>query len=120
MKYDWPFVRKALFFGLLLTGVDVFLVVSGLWREGGELWLVMLIGPVFLVCSCLLTFAYVLIARHRTSYLPEDWDELSFEEKHDFAEKRAVEEHKRLSLWLLRLNDSQRHPIKGDTSQREE
>lgn len=119
MKYEWAFVRKGLFFGLLLTGLDVFMVVSGLWREGGELWLVMLIGPIFLVSSCLLTFAYVLIAHHGTSYLPENWEELSFEEKHDFAEKRAREEHKRLSLWILRLNDPQRHHIKGDISQRE-
>ena len=119
MKYDWPLVRKILFVGFLLTGLDVFLVVSGLWREGGELWLVIVIGPFLLVCSCLMIFAYLLIARHGTSYLPEDWDELSFEEKHDFAEKRAIEQHKRLTLWLLRLNNSQWHHVKGDTSQRE-
>ena len=104
MKYNWPLVRKTFVVGLLLTGLDVFLVVSRLWLEGGELWLLMVIGPFLLVSSCLLAFAYLLLAHHSTSHLPEDWDQLSLEAKRAFAEERLEEKGNRFVLWLMRFD----------------
>lgn len=118
MKYHWSLIHRGFFVGLLLTGGGIFLTFYIGWDEATFMYLGL--GSFFLLCSVVLAFAYLLLARRGTSHLPEGWDELSLEEKHDFAERRAIEQNKRLTLWLLRWNDSRRHRVKGDTSEREE
>src|SRR5258708_38275663 len=114
MTYEWPFVRKTFLWGLAMTVVGVFLVIAIGWDEATLLWLG--IGSLFLVCSIMLALGYVILARHGTSHLPEDWETLSFEEKQEFARKRLREQKSRSSraaLWVMQMNDPQRQKVKG-------
>jgi hypothetical protein len=90
MKYDWPLIRKAFIMGLLLTGAGTFLVTYAGWNEGTLICLV--VGPFLLFCCLVLALFSGWMARSGASRLPEGWNNLSAEAKHDFAIKRAAEE----------------------------
>jgi hypothetical protein len=124
MKYDWPLIRKAFFMGLLLTGAGIFLVMYTGWNEATILCLV--VGPFLLLCCLVLALFSGWMARVGTSRLPEGWDNLSPEAKHDFAIKRALEESNKgnmgakVSLWLMRLNGTQRRHVEASIAERDE
>jgi hypothetical protein len=124
MKYDWPLIRKAFFIGLLLTGAGIFLVMYTGWNEATILCLV--VGPFLLFCCLVLALFSGWMARVGTSRLPEGWDHLSPEAKHDFAIKKAREESNKgnmgakVSLWLMRLNGTQRRHVEASIAERDE
>ena len=107
MKSNWPVVRKTFVIGLLLTGGGIVLLVYTGWNEATILCLGL--GPFFLVCSLVLALFYVWMARVGPSRLPEGWENLSPEAKHDVAEERAMAYDKGFTLRLLRLNDAHRN-----------
>ena len=104
MKPDWPSFRKAVLLGVLITGLDVSLLVSGFWPQDPALLLFLAAGPLLLVGSLLVGLLYILLPRlpHAPS-LPANWDTLPLEAQLDFAEQRFREQDRRVSLWLLRL-----------------
>ena len=124
MKYDWPLIRQAFFIGLLLTGAGIFLVMYTGWNEATLLCLV--VGPFLLFCCLVLTLFSGWMARSGASYLPEGWDNLSPEAKHDFAIKRAAEESDqgnrgaKMSLWLMRLYGKQRLHAEESIAERDD
>ena len=124
MKYDWPLIRKAFFMGLLLTGAGIFLVMYTGWNEATILCLV--VGPFLLFCCLVLTLFSGWMTRVGTSRLPEGWDNLSPEAKHDVTIKRAREESNkgnrgaRVSLWLMQLNSTQRRHVEAPIAERDD
>lgn len=121
MKYDWSLVRKTFFMGLLMTVAGIILVISSGWDEVTLICLG--IGPFILFCSLAVTLFYVWMARVGASRLPEDWDNLSPEAKHDFARKRLIEKNSRSSkamLWMMRVNDVQRRKVEEYLAERED
>ena len=110
--------------GFLLTGAGLFLVMYTGWNEATLLCLV--VGPFLLVCCLVLALFSGFMARSGASRLPEDWDTLSPEAKHDFARKRAAEESDqrsrgaKVSLWLLRLNGAQRRHVVAPDAEKDE
>lgn len=104
MKPDWPSFRKAVLLGVLITGLDVSLLVSGFWPQDPALLLFLAAGPLLLVGSLLVGLLYILLPRlPRSPSLPANWDTLPLEAQLDFAEQRLREQDRRVSLWLLRL-----------------
>lgn len=124
MKYDWPLIRKAFLMGLLLTGAGIFLVMYTGWNEATLICLV--VGPFFLFCCLALVLFSGSMARIGASRLPEGWDNLSPEAKHNVAIKRAREESNqgnrgaRVSLWLTRLNGVQRRHVEASMTERDD
>jgi hypothetical protein len=121
MTFDWPSIRKAFLIGLLLTGGGIFLVMYTGWNEATLLCLV--VGPLLLFGCLVLALFSRWMARSGASRLPEGWDNLSPEAKHDIAIKRAAEASEqgnmgaRVSLWLMRLSEAQRRNAKDSTKQ---
>ncbi|HEX6484989.1 MAG TPA: hypothetical protein VF043_39590 [Ktedonobacteraceae bacterium] len=124
MKYDWPLIRKAFVMGLLMTCAGIFLVMYTGWNEATILCLV--VGPFLLLCCLVLALFYRWMAHVGTSRLPDGWDHLSPEAKHDVTIKRAREESNkgnrgaRVSLWLMRLNSTQRRHVEAPIAERDD
>lgn len=124
MKYDWSSIRNGFLMGLLLTGIGIFSVRYIGWNEATLICLV--VGPLFLVCCLVLALFYGWMARVGTSRLPEGWDQLSPEAQYDLAIKRVREESSKgnmgakVSLWLMRLNDAQRHHVEAPIAERDD
>jgi hypothetical protein len=124
MKYDWPSIRKAFFIGLLLTGAGIFLATYTGWNEATLICLV--VGSFLLFCCLALVLFSGRMARSDASHLPEGWDTLSSEAKHDYARTKAAEESiqgntgARISLWLMRLNVRQRRHIESPIEKSDE
>ncbi len=124
MEYDWSLIRKAFLMGLLLTGMGIFLVIYTGWNEATLICL--LIGPFFLFCCLVLVLFYGWMVRVGTSRLPEGWENLSSEAKHDLAIKRAIEASNqgnmsaKVSLWLMRLNDTLRRHVEASIAERDD
>lgn len=124
MKYEWPLIRKAFLMGLLLTGAGIFLAISTGWNEATLLCVV--VGPFLLLCCLVLALFSGWIVRSGASRLPEGWEHLSSEAKHDLAIKRAREESDqgnkgaKVSLWLLRLNSMQRRHVEAPMAERDD
>ena len=124
MKYDWPSIRKAFFIGLLLTGAGIFLAMYTGWNEATLICLV--VGSFLLFCCLVLVLFSGWTTRSGASRLPDDWDTLTSEAKHDYARTKAAEESDqgnvgaRLSLWLMRLNVRQRRHIESPIEKRDE
>src|SRR5215469_4199402 len=102
-----------LFWGLLLTAVDVFLVVSRWWTDFLEIWFLFVLGPLLLLAAPL----GLITLRLSPSHLPEEWEHWSHEEKQDFGIKRAIEASfqgnmgAKLNLWMMRLNPTYKQRI---------
>ena len=124
MKYDWPSIRKAFFIGLLLTGAGIFLAIYSGLNEATLICVV--VGPFLLFCCLVLALFSGWMARSGASRLPEGWDTLSSEAKHDYARKRAIEESNKgnmgtkVSLWLMRLNGAHRGHVEESSAERDD
>ncbi len=124
MKYDWPSMRKAFFIGLLMTGAGIFLAMFTGWNEATILCLV--IGPILLISFLVLALFSGWMARVGTSRLPEGWDHLSPEAKHDVAIQRAKEESNkgnmgaRVSLRLMRLHRAQKRHVDASSTEKDD
>lgn len=124
MKFDWTSIRKAFFIGLLMTGAGVILVMFTGWNEATILCLV--VGSFLLFCCLVLALFSGWMARVGTSHLPEGWDQLSPEAKHDVALKRAREESNKgnmgakVSLWLMRLRGAQKGHVEASSAERDD
>ena len=124
MKLDRPSKRKAFFIGLLLTGAGIFLAIYSGWNEATLICVV--IGPLLLFCCLVLAPFSRWMARSGASRLPEGWDTLSSEAKHDYVRKRAIDESDQgnvaasISLSLMRLNDAQKHHFEESSTERDD
>ena len=109
MQYDQAFDFKTFFTGLLWASGGVFGVIYIGWNTVTISCL--LIGFAFLIVPFVLFFSSRWAARNVIPRLPEDWDTLSPEERHDRAMKRAIEASNegniaaKVVLWLMRLSD---------------
>ncbi|GHO75258.1 hypothetical protein KSD_30290 [Ktedonobacter sp. SOSP1-85] len=109
MQYDRAFDFKTFFTGLLWASGGVFVVIYIGWNTLTISCL--LIGFSFLIVPIMLNFFSRWMARDGISRLPEGWDTLSPEERHDRAMKRAIEASNegniaaKVVLWLMRLAD---------------
>lgn len=110
-----------LFWGLVLTIVDILLVVSGWWTDFLEIWFLLVLGPLFLLVAPL----GLITLRLSPSHLPEGWENWSREEQQDFGIKRAIEESfqgnkgAKLNLWMMRRNPIYRQRIDTFLTERE-
>lgn len=122
MQFDRKMLLKLLFWGLLLTVLDVLLVVSGWWTDFLEVWFLFAIGPLFLIGALL----GIVVLRFSPSHLPEGWENWSPEEKQDFGIKQAIEASRqgnkgaKVNLWLMRRNATDRQRIEALLAERDE
>lgn len=122
MQFDRKMMLTLLFWGLLLTTVDVLLVVSGWWTDFLEVWFILVLGPLFLIVALLAIF----VSRLNPSHLPEGWENWSREEKDDFGIKRVIEASRqgnkgaKVNLWLMRRDVTYRQRIETLLAERDE
>jgi len=109
MRYDQAFKFKTFFSGLLWASGGVFVVIYIGWNTVTISCL--LIGFLLLIGPFVLFFSSRWTARNVIPRLPEDWDTLSPEERHDRAINRAIEASNegniaaKVVLWFMRLAD---------------
>lgn len=96
MKRDWHQVWSTFFLGLFMTGVGIAWVSYLGWDIGSILCL--LVGPLFLLSSFVLTISYVTMTRKGNSRLPEGWESLSLAERREHARERTREESRKGSI----------------------
>lgn len=125
MRSDLLSMRKMLltmlFWGLVLTAVDILLVVSGWWTDFLEIWFLLVLGPLLLLVAPL----GLITLRLSPSRLPAEWEHWSREEKQDFGIKRAIEasfqgnKGAKVNLWVMRLNPTYKRRIDLFLAERE-